>query len=51
MAGRLKHMLRSHRSHHNGIPMGMFANKAAVAQEKKARQNFFERFFHRSNDK
>ena len=50
MATKQKHMERSHRSHRNRIPDGMFSNHAAVRANSMAnrqRASIFAQLFHR----
>lgn len=52
MATAEKHKKRSQRSHHNGVPTHMFANRAVTRKEKQERRNLFQQLFQRrGNDR
>lgn len=55
MAGRAKHMARSHRSYHNPKPFLDFERKAnfkaAKEQKRKSMMEVLKAFFHRNQSK
>lgn len=51
MAGAIKHMERAHRSHDNYKPFGDFERKAHIKKAKLQNKSFFNKLFHKTNNK
>lgn len=51
MAGAIKHMERSHRSHNNYKPFSDFERKARIKKFRVENNNFIAKLFHRTTNK